>query len=304
MSILTTPTRNWRHRSVRALMKSAGCDNPELVVRGKAQALVEKAKAMGWSGPPFDPLVLASLRGIHLRESTSLFTAEAQLIPMDGNQLLLEFNPDRPSGRKNYTIGHEIAHTFFDDCYEMVHQRTSRRLTSDPKDEIEYLCQVAAAEMVMPREDFVAELAKLPGSLKAIFPLCDIFDVSREAAARRFLDLTGIKGALVFLSKRLKPVELRSSAAEKAKLQSKYRVLYTVPGRGFPCFIPKHKSISDDSCIYSLQSLDEMEGAFEDWGVRELGRCLVEALLLPAPKDVEMDPDRPSVVALIRPVTL
>lgn len=302
MSILTTPTRNWRHRSVRALMESAGCDDPELVVRGKARALVEKAKAMGWSGPPFDPLALASLRGIHLRETTSLFTAEAQLVPMEGNQLLLEFNPNRPSGRKNYTIGHEIAHTFFDDCYEMVHQRTSRRLTADPKDEIEYLCQVAAAEMVMPREDFMAELAKFPGSLKAIFPLCDIFDVSREAAARRFLDLTGIKGALVFLSKRLKPVEQRSSAVGIGQAQSKYRVLYTVPGHGFECYIPKHKSVADDSCIYSLESLNEMEQGFEDWGVRGLGRCLVEALLLPTPKDVEMDPDSPSVVALIRPV--
>jgi hypothetical protein len=284
-------------------MKSAGCDNPELVVRDKAQALVEKAKSMGWSGPPFDPLILASLRGIHLRESTSLFTSEAQLVPIDGNQLLLEFNPDRPSGRKNYTIGHEIAHTFFDDCYEMVHQRTSGRRTSDPKDEIEHLCQVAAAEMVMPHEEFIAELGKLPCSLKAIFPLCDTFDVSREAAARRFLDLAGIKGALVFLSKRLKPVQMQSSAGEMENLLAKYRVLYTVPGHGFSCFIPKHKSVSDNSCIYSLENLDEMEEGFEDWGVRGLGSCLVEAILLPTPKDVEMDPDSPSAVALIRPIT-
>lgn len=301
MKLARPTTKEWKHKSVCALMRAAGTNDPQQIVRSKARDLVAKAKAMGWSGPPFDPLVLASIRGIRHRKSSSLFTAEAQLVPISGNQLLLEFNPDRPSGRRNYTIGHEIAHTFFDDCYEMIHQRSTERKVFDPHEEVEHLCQVGASEIVMPYDEFLAEMAKLPQSLRAVFPLCDLFDVSREACSRRFLDLSSVNGVLVFLSKRNKPIELKENANGDELPEPKFRVLYTVGGQDFGCFFPKDKSVSDDSCLYSLETLDEIESGDEHWGIRGLGRCFVEAIRLPTPTTGDLDSGRPTVAALLRP---
>ena len=150
MNVLQSRRRNWQHKSVRALMRAAGGGNPVDIIRVKAQRLVAEAKAINWVGPPYDPVKLASLRGIRVKRSSELFTAEAQLTPLDNRQLLLEFNPDRALARQNYSVSHEIAHTLFDDCYEMVHQRNSSRATFDPEQEVEDLCQIAAAEILMP----------------------------------------------------------------------------------------------------------------------------------------------------------
>ena len=203
--------RLWTHKSVRALIRFAGGGDPVEIIRSKAREAVAWRKSLGWKGPPFDPLQLASLRGIRVRQAPGLFSVEAQLTPMDGQQLLLEFNPDRPAGRKNFAIGHEIVHTFFDDCYEMVHQRKSNRPTFDPQQEVEHLCH-GAAEIIMPEEDFALDLARLGLSLKAVPELCLRYEASREAVARRMISLSDEPAALVFFSKRLKPLEKRGSA--------------------------------------------------------------------------------------------
>src|ERR1700677_5076332 len=121
MIAVSAKRRPWTHKSVRALIRSGGGGDPVEIIRSKSKAVVSWAKNLGWEGPPYDPLKLASLRGIRSQQSAGLFSAEAQLTPMDGQQLLLEFNPDRAPCRKNYSISHELVHTFFDDCFEMVH---------------------------------------------------------------------------------------------------------------------------------------------------------------------------------------
>src|SRR5260370_41104497 len=203
-------SHNWRHKSIRALIRSADGQDPLEIIRSKSKELVAQAKDLGWKGPPFDPLILASLRGIRVRESSGLFSAEAQLTPIHGHQLLLEFNPDRAPARRNYSISHEIIHTFFDDCYEMVHHRNSNRKTFDPDQEIEHLCQAGAAEILMPEEYFAADLARRYFSLNTVPDLCRRYGASREAVARRMLSLAGRPAALVFFSRRLKPSEKKS----------------------------------------------------------------------------------------------
>ena len=142
----------WTHKSVLALLESSDGESPEEIIRARAKALVATARAVGWTGPPFNPLQLASLCGIKCREATDLFSADAQLTPVAGRQLLLEFNPDRPETRRNYSVCHEIVHTFFDDCYEMVHFRRTHGPKFDPEFEVEQLCQIGAAELLMPEE--------------------------------------------------------------------------------------------------------------------------------------------------------
>ena len=293
-------TRLWRHKSVRALIRSAGGGDPVEIIRSKSKEVVAWAKRLGWKGPPFDPLTLASLRGIRARESTDLFSAEAQLTPMDGQQLLLEFNPDRAPGRKNYSISHELIHTFFDDCFEMVHQRKSDRAAFDPQQEVEHLCQVGAAEILMPQEDFVLDLERLGLSLAGVSELCQRYEASREAIARRMLALTDKAAALVFFSRRLKPVEKKNGGyLNGQKPKEKMRILYSVQTPEFPAFLPAHKSVPDESCVNAAIVADEVASGYEDWGVRDSGRWFVEAMALPVPDAT--DETSASVVALVLP---
>jgi hypothetical protein len=292
--------RQWRHKSVRALIRSAGGGDPVEIIRAKSKEVVAWAKRLGWKGPPFDPLTLASLRGIRFRESTGLFSAEAQLTPMHGQQLLLEFNPDRAPGRKNYSISHELIHTFFEDCYEMVHQRKSDRAGFDPQQEIEHLCQVGAAEILMPEKDFESDLARLGLSLNAVPALCRRYEASREAVARRMLALTDQAAALAFFSRRLKPVEKKNGGYLNGReAKRKMRILYSVQTPDFPVFLPAHKSVPDESCVNTAVIADEVASGHEAWGVRGSGRWFVEVMALPVP-DVG-DESSPSVVALILP---
>lgn len=285
----------WTHKSVRALVRAAGGGDPEEIIRSKSRALVAEAKAAGWSGPPFDPLALASYRGIMSRESPGLFSAEAQLTPMEGNQLLLEFNPSRSFGRRNFSISHEIAHTLFDDCYTMVHQRKSNPTSFDPQHEVEHLCQVGAAEILMPYEDFVVDAARFPLSLGSVPQLARQYRASREAAARRLLGVSGETGALVFFSRRLKPMEIRSGEIADPKM----RILYVVPAGDFGMFLPQHKSVPDNSCVYAVGLPDETISAREKWDIPGFGNWFIEVMALPLPDGA--DQTSPSVVALILP---
>jgi IrrE N-terminal-like domain len=288
--------RRWNHKSVRALVRTAGGGDPEEIIRLKSRELVAEAKAAGWSGPPFDPLQLASFRGITSRESTALFSAEAQLTPMEGNQLLLEFNPTRSSGRRNFSISHEIVHTLFEDCYEMVHQRKSNPKAFDPQQEVEHLCQVGAAEILMPYENFAADATKLPLSLGSVPELAKQYRASREAAARRLLRISGQTGALVFFSRRLKPREIRSGEPAEPKM----RILYVVPSGDFGVFLPPHKSVPDHSCVCKVDLPDETVAAREKWDIPRFGNWFIEAMALPIPDGTD-DPDCPSAVALVLP---
>jgi hypothetical protein len=187
MNTHPTTRRSWSHKSVRALIRSEGGGDPIEIIRAKSRSVVRWAKNLGWQGPPYDPLKLASLRGIRSKQSDGLFSAEAQLTPMDGEQLLLEFNPNRAPCRKNFSISHELVHTFFDDCFEMVHHRKSNPKAFDPQHEVEQLCQAGAAEILIPQDDFLLDLERLSRSLSIVPELCERYQASREAVARRIL---------------------------------------------------------------------------------------------------------------------
>lgn len=295
----TVARRKWHHKSVRALIRSGGGGDPIKIIRAKCKAIVESAKRQGWKGPPYNPLELASLRGIKSRQANGVFSNEAQLTPMEGRQLLLEFNPDRAPVRKNYSISHELVHTVFEDCYEMVHHRKSDPRAFDPEQEVEHLCQVGAAEILMPEADFRDDLEEVGLSLEAVPMLCGRYQASREAVARRMLTLTNEVAALVFLSRRFKPAEKNAEYFNGFEPQEKLRILYVVQTPDFPVFLPTHKSVPQNSCAYQASAPDEIAEKREAWEIPGFGRWVVQAMALPIPDAT--DADSPSVMNLILP---
>jgi hypothetical protein len=98
--------------------------------------------------------------------------------------------------------------------------------------------------------------------------------------------------AAVFLEYRLKPSEKAamrqlSFHGMGAAPQPRLRIAYAVPSERFTVFLPPHKSIPDDSCVYRALESGEVETAEENWGVSGLPPCWVEAMSMPSGDDLE-----------------
>ena len=127
-AVLRIGKKIWRHPSVIKLVDGHGRrDDPVAIIRERARELVAQAKALGWSGPPFDPRIMASLRGIGLRSDRLPLKQDAFIIPKGDDRLEIVFDPTRPSSRQNFSISHEISHTLFPDGYQMIRYRERDR---------------------------------------------------------------------------------------------------------------------------------------------------------------------------------
>src|SRR5581483_2484266 len=107
-----------RHPSVVALLQSSAEKDPAEAIRVRARELVSYARSLGWEGPPFSMLELASLRQLKVDEEAELKgDQDACVVP--GRVLL---NRRKPSVRQRYSLAHEIVHTLFPDYEQEVHR--------------------------------------------------------------------------------------------------------------------------------------------------------------------------------------
>ena len=102
---------------------------------------------------------------------------------------------------------------------------------------------------------------------------------------RRMVQM-GSERTAVFLEYRLKPSEKAamrqlSFVGMHEALQPKLAIAYVVPSERFTVFLPPHKSIPDESCVYRALETGEVETAEESWGVSDLPPCRVEAMSMP-----------------------
>lgn len=271
------------------------------IIRERARELVAGAKSLGWSGPPFDPRLLASLRGIRLSPDHLAPGHDAFIVPREGQQLEIIFDTARPTTRQNFSICHEVCHTLFPDGYEMIRHRYERRDRFDPDREIEQLCDIGAAEILLPEMDFREDLDRIGFGLAAVGPLRERYEASREAVIRRMVQLDDGPSAAVFLEYRLKPSE-RASVRQLSLLRStaprpKLRIGHTATSDSFEVFLPRHKSLPEASCAYRASVAGDLAAGIEDWGIPGLPSCRVEAMPMPAGDDMSV-PLR--VVALLR----
>jgi hypothetical protein len=184
--------RRWHHPSVSALMHlSQAGECPESVIDRLCCELVAEAKAFGWSGPPFDPEILASLEGISVETVAQEIGADARIFPTEDGHLLIQCISSVSAERRRFSIAHEIVHTRFPDCYERVRYR-SEGGQDRAYSELEQLCNAGAAEILMPKEDIMLHLANQDVSAEVAEGLRKQFGVSRpKRALSTNLSLTG-----------------------------------------------------------------------------------------------------------------
>ena len=207
----------WSNKSV--LQFAEGTDPVEAVVR-RAREVVLKAMDAGWIGPPFDPVSLAELLGLEVVPSDDVYDART-LSPASG-ATLIEYNPNRPRGRIKYSVAHEIAHTFFPDYRERVRSRARPSEITGDEGQLETLCNLAAAEILMP----VGSLLPFDGAQLQIDELIGLrktYDVSMEALLVRAVSASDVQSAMFC-----------ASMIEGGGREGRYRVDYC---RGHPEFV-------------------------------------------------------------------
>ncbi|MCY4221151.1 MAG: ImmA/IrrE family metallo-endopeptidase [Thiotrichales bacterium] len=188
-------TITWTNPSI---LKFAGNEDPVARMEKKVRQVVLDAVDKGWSGPPFDPIELAHILNISVQPNSEL--ADACVFWADDNYQI-EYNPHRPRSRVNFSIAHEIAHTFFPDCAEVVRNRSYSRL-EDPNWQLEVLCNIGAAELTMPIESFSSEGDIDAITIEELMQLRQKFQVSAEAVLIRLVKLTSSRVAC-FLATRI-----------------------------------------------------------------------------------------------------
>lgn len=219
----------WTNPSVKKLAKQ---DDPLETIVDKTRQLVLEAMDDGWTGPPYDPLQLAKLLEISVTPNMDI--PDARIIPTSGNPEI-EFNPNRSRTRIRFSLAHEIAHTLFPDYKESIHNRSGGLKRSDDW-QIELLCNVSAAEILMPFGP-TSEIREVPIKMDNVIKIRNKYDVSTEAALLRMIKVT------------TQSVTLFSAAKTQDTKNASYRVEYVVHSKTSNLPIHAGLEISPDSVL-------------------------------------------------------
>jgi O-acetyl-ADP-ribose deacetylase (regulator of RNase III) len=217
---LQITTQYWTHPSITAI---AGKLDPIHAITESARDLVFRAIEAGWVGPPFDPFQLANFAGIKVLPCEDVI--DARIISASGDRFVIEFNPNRPRHRINYSICHEIAHTFFPDCSERVRNRAIHQEMSGDDWQLEMLCNMGAAELLMPIGSFPA-LDEQRLSIDQILTIRKKYEVSVEAVLLRTVNLTS------------EPCFVFSASVHGAGREKNYHIDYVKPSHSWDQRIP------------------------------------------------------------------
>lgn len=270
----------WTHQSVLSLAALAGT-SPINAVTAKARETVFRAIQLGWSGPPYDPFALAEFLKIPVEPRQDV--VDARTLPLAGGRFRIEFNPNRSPARINFSVAHEIAHTLFPDCAHAIRNRfTHAEMTPDDW-QLEVLCNIGAAEILMPVGSFRFNEAR-PLSIDTVLVLQREFSVSSESVLLRIAKLTG-QQCFVFVAHRDEP-----------KNSETYRIDYAVPSRSWPLHLPTGFQLPLTTVAAQCTAIGFTAKSEEQWISNE-GRWRVECLgIAPYPGHLY-----PRVVGIVTP---
>jgi Zn-dependent peptidase ImmA (M78 family) len=270
---------------VQALLDAHHVANPESLVQSLCHDLLRDAEA----AVPVDLDVLASYRNARVR---IVDHEQAETIAWDGRHWHIHVSQRDTPGRQRFSCAHGIVHTFFMDAERT---RPSAGVSTPAKhawsEQEEQLCDIGAAELLLPRVEFLARCPAVV-TMATVLELASYFEASAEATALRVVTLSSVPAALVVLEPQLKPVEQRA-VAKRRQQQSlpgledpqpapvpRLRVQKS-KGNGLP-FIPKHKSVDDDSLLAAALT-NEIDG-IDETGLFN-GEVRVSARYLPIRRD-------------------
>lgn len=274
----------WTNASV---LRFASSHDPVNAITERARQVVLEALDQGWQGPPFDPIGLADVLGIPVVPSAGV--ADARAVPTREG-VRIEFNPNRSAGRRRFSIAHEIAHTFFPDHAEQVRYRSPHLPKEQARDgaaesddgwQLEALCNIAAAELLMPTISLPALRGLSDLHLGRLMEIRRQFDVSAEALLLRVVRLSSAPCAIFSASKHRADggaSERIWDESDATTAPSEYRIDYVVGSRTWRSVISRGIPLSSRSVVAQCTGIGTMRAGIESWAGEAVA---VEAVGIP-----------------------
>jgi Zn-dependent peptidase ImmA (M78 family) len=275
----------WHHPSVKLIM---GQGDPIETVVESARQLVLQAADAGLLTVPIDPFKLAELKGIPVIPKPDV--ADAQLVPGPGGKPVIHYNPSRPRARVRFSICHELGHTLFPDCLAQVRHRLFHSRTSPIDYELEALCNLAAAELLLPLGSIQEDMAKLKLSVDTALRLREKYEASTEAVLLRLIGLSGV------------PCAVFAAAPEESSQSGErnYRIEYVRAGVAWDSGVRRGQLLPITSVIRDCTSIGFTARGTERW-IPDGPEIDVDAVGVSPYPNRGSQLVRPRVTGLIRP---
>lgn len=189
--------------------------------------------------PPIDVELLASFQGVHHVEITELPWSGCIVCQNDGRITIRLRATDSPA-RQRFSCCHEIAHTLLPGFAHTTQYRCTPGKTAGigALSSLEQLCDLAAAELLLPRAHALGDLVAAPFGLQTVEEVAGSYEASLDATTRRLISLS--PRPLLMLDLRL--------AASKGDPHPRLRVHSTSHTGDWP-FIPHNKSVTADHLL-------------------------------------------------------
>ena len=151
-----------------------------------------------------------------------------------------------------YSIAHEIAHTFFVDCKDRIRHRNTHGASRDDEWQLETLCNVAAAELLMPVAPMQEDISEDIG-VEDVLQLSRKYDASVEAVLIRICHLTQ-RPMIVFVASK----HTRGD-------HGKFSMDYVIPSRAWRSSIEHGFKLPQDSAVSECTAIGYTAKSRERW---------------------------------------
>ena len=169
--------RRWTSAAARRIKEHAGVTDIDQAIDRIALRLLD-----GVNCPPTDLDALLDRLNVDRVESDCEVMATGAL-KREGHKLVIQVFPGQSTGRRRFTIAHELAHAFME---------TTGPHAPRVGEELEEICDRFAAEILMPRRMFLNHVGRSP-DIALAFDAAAAFCTSRTAVFRRLRDLCRMK---------------------------------------------------------------------------------------------------------------
>jgi Zn-dependent peptidase ImmA (M78 family) len=169
-------SKTWRSRAARCLTEAAG--NPKTMASAITSIVSDLLDQVPC--PPTDLSAIERKVGVYSCVAEDI--AGSGELRRDESGLRIVYSCHLPKPRRRFTIAHELAHAYFETRWPGL---------PGPSKEVEQLCDMMAAEILMPSAH-VLELIKGGLRLEQVFETARAFDVSLSASAIRCANLKSV----------------------------------------------------------------------------------------------------------------
>lgn len=242
--------RRWSSPEAVSLCNATGLADPIAGMQRLAANLIDDA---GFSGPPFDPEMLASMRNVIDVQRVPM-TGAARLFP-DGRYLRIEVNQDHSPGKQNFSIDHESSHTLIP-TYAAAPINDVETGTFHENSEEELLCDIGAAALLLDPRWLAGFAYEASPSIAFLQGMATTFTASLEATARQLAAVCPWPAAFVFWEEGLRKSEqpplgqMQLFGSEQISGDApKLRMSRVYCAPSFPHRLYHNKSIADGSFV-------------------------------------------------------